>query len=150
MTAVGETANGAEAVELARRERPDVVLTDIRVPDLDGIEAARQICTDPALSAVRVLILTTIDLDEYVYAAPRAPSVTRRLITEFARRPEPARTPIRSLDGITDRELEVLGLIARGLSNTEITEHLHLSLATVKTTSDACSPSCVPATAPSS
>ncbi|MFF3740181.1 response regulator [Streptomyces sp. NPDC002566] len=163
MTAVGEAANGAEAVELARRESPDVVLMDVRMPDLDGIEATRRISADPALSGVRVLILTTFDLDEYVYAALRAgaagfllkdtpptevltaigvvaageallaPSVTRRLIAEFARRPEPARPPSRSLDAITDRELEVLGLIARGLSNTEIAEHLRLSLATVKT-----------------
>ncbi|MET7853529.1 response regulator transcription factor [Streptomyces avermitilis] len=161
MTAVGEAANGAEAVELTRRERPDVVLMDVRMPDLDGIEATPQICSNPALAGVRVL--TTFDLDEYVYAALRAgaagfllkdtpptevltaigvvaegealpaPSVTRRLIAEFARRPKPARPPSRTLDGITDRELEVLGLIARGLSNTEIAEHLHLSLATVKT-----------------
>jgi DNA-binding NarL/FixJ family response regulator len=163
MTAAGEAADGAEAVELARRERPDVVLMDVRMPKLDGIEATRKICSDPALSSVRVLILTTFDLDEYVYAALRAgaagfllkdtpptevlaaigviaageallaPSVTRRLIAEFARRPEPTRPPIRSLDAITNRELEVLGLIARGLSNTEITQHLHVSLATVKT-----------------
>ncbi|MFI8485993.1 MULTISPECIES: response regulator [Streptomyces violaceoruber group] len=163
MTAVGEAANGAEAVELTRRERPDVVLMDVRMPVLDGIGATRQICSDPALSAARVLILTTFDLDEYVYAALRAgaagfllkdtppadvltavgvvaageallaPSVTRRLIAEFARRPEPARPPHRSLEGVTDREVEVLGLIARGLSNTEIAEHLQLSLATVKT-----------------
>ncbi|MFG2217336.1 response regulator [Streptomyces sp. NPDC048685] len=163
MTAVGEAATGAEAVELARRERPDVVLMDIRMPELDGIEATRRICADPDTSRVRVLVLTTFDLDGYVYAALRAgatgfllkdtppadvltaigvvaagesllaPSVTSRLIAEFARRPEPGRPPARSLDGVTDRELEVLGLIARGLSNTEIAQHLHLSQATVKT-----------------
>ncbi|MFE7260908.1 response regulator [Streptomyces sp. NPDC057592] len=163
MTAVGEAATGVEAVELARRERPDVVLMDIRMPELDGIEATRRICSDPATSRVRVLVLTTFDLDEYVYAALRAgatgfllkdtppaevltaigvvaagesllaPSVTSRLIAEFARRPEPGRPPSRSLDGVTDRELEVLGLIARGLSNTEIAQHLRLSPATVKT-----------------
>ncbi|MGW7712482.1 response regulator [Streptomyces sp. NPDC054771] len=163
MTAAGEAADGAEGVEIARRERPDILLMDIRMPELDGIEATRQICSDPALSSVRVLILTTFDLDEYVHAALRAgaagfllkdtspaevltaigvvaagdallaPSVTPRLIAEFARRPEPTRPPSRLLDAITNRELEVLGLIARGLSNTEITEHLYLSVATVKT-----------------
>ncbi|MEV6106246.1 response regulator transcription factor [Streptomyces sp. NPDC051940] len=164
MTAVGEAATGAEAVELARRERPDVVLMDIRMPEVDGIEATRRISGDPSTAGVRVLILTTFDLDEYVYAALRAgaagfllkdtppadvlaaihvvasgeallaPSVTRRLIETFARLPDPGRRPsARALDGVTDRELDVLRLIARGLSNTEIAGELHLSLATVKT-----------------
>ncbi|TQL70584.1 LuxR family two component transcriptional regulator [Nocardioides albertanoniae] len=163
MTAVGEAADGDQAIALAHRERPDVILMDVRMPGLDGIEATRRICADPVLSGVRVLILTTFDLDEYVYASLRAgasgfllkdtppsevlaavcvvaagdsllaPSVTRRLIAEFASRPEPGRQPARSLQGITERELEVLTLIARGLSNTEITQHLHLSMATTKT-----------------
>jgi len=162
LTAVGEAANGKEAVELAGRVRPDVVLMDVRMPELDGIEATRRICGDPATEGVRVLILTTFDLDDYVYAALRAgasgfllkdtppadlltaievvaageallaPTVTRRLIAEFSRRPEPA-TRTAGLDGVTDREREVLVLIARGLSNTEIAGHLHLGLATVKT-----------------
>ncbi|WP_171064562.1 response regulator [Actinomadura soli] len=158
---VGEAGTGAEAVELAERERPDLVLMDVRMPEMDGIEATRRICAD--LPGVRVLILTTFDLDSYVYSALRAgasgfllkdtppadllsavrvvaagesllaPSVTRRLIAEFVRRPGPVQPSPPGLDGVTDREREVLALIARGLSNTELAEHLHLSPATVKT-----------------
>jgi DNA-binding NarL/FixJ family response regulator len=161
LSVVGEAANGKEAVELARRERPDVVLMDVRMPEMNGIEATEQICGDPATTGVRVLILTTFDLDDYVYAALRAgasgfllkdapptdllnaiqvvaageallaPSITRRLIAEFTSRPEPSR-PV-TLGGVTEREQEVLTLIARGLSNTEIAARLHLGMATVKT-----------------
>ncbi|MFZ4302475.1 response regulator [Streptomyces cinereoruber] len=164
LTAVGEAGDGAEAVELARLHRPDVVLMDVRMPVMDGIEATRRICGSPDTAGVRVLILTTFDLDEYVYAALRAgaagfllkdsppaevlaairvvaagdsllaPSVTRRLIEEFTRRPglaacRDAAPPT----GVTEREREVLELIARGLSNAEITTRLHLSMGTVKT-----------------
>ncbi|SDN49349.1 response regulator [Allokutzneria albata] len=156
LVVVGEAATGAEAVELVDRERPDVVLMDVRMPELDGIEATRRVS-----GSTRVLILTTFDLDEYVYAALRAgasgfllkdtppadllaavkvvaagdaliaPSVMRRLVAEFACRPE--QPPTHSLCGVTDRELDVLTLIARGLSNAEITQRLYLSMATVKT-----------------
>jgi DNA-binding NarL/FixJ family response regulator len=163
LTVVGEAGTGAEAVDVALRERPDVVLMDIRMPDLDGIEATRRITSSDEGADVRVLILTTFDLDEYVYAALRvgasgfllkdtppadlltairviaagdaliAPSVTRRLISEFVRRPEPEQAPAHGMEGVTDREREVLTLIARGLSNTEIAAALHVSLATAKT-----------------
>lgn len=160
---VGEASDGEQAVAVARRERPDVVLMDIRMPVVDGIEATRRIVADPASVGVRVLILTTFDLDENVYAALSAgasgfllkdatpdeivqavrviasgesllaPSVTSRLIREFARRPTAGRPRDDLLGSLTEREIEVLALVAQGLSNAELADRLVVSHATVKT-----------------
>src|SRR6266702_4568230 len=158
MQVCGEAADGQAAIELIRKERPDVVLMDIRMPRIDGIEATRQLA-----GIARVVILTTFELDEYVFdalaagasafllkAAPPedlirairlvaagdallAPSVTRKLIEEFAKRPEPQARKAKQLEGLTDRERDVLREVARGLSNAEIAARLHVAETTVKT-----------------
>jgi DNA-binding NarL/FixJ family response regulator len=160
---VGEAADGDEAVELARRLRPDVVLMDVRMPRVDGIEATRRLLAPGAHQYPRVLVLTTFDVDEYVYQALRAgaagfllkdeppdqlvagirtvaagesllaPSVTRRLIEEFVRRPADASVDGTALGELTAREREVLELLAGGHSNHEIAAELVVSRATVKT-----------------
>ena len=160
---VGEAGDGAAALELVRQERPDVVLMDIRMPGVDGLEATRAISDDPELQDVKVLILTTFELDEYVFDALRAgaagflvkhtepaelvravqvvaagesllsPSVTRRLIAEFTSRPSRGETSPSALAGLTDREREVVALVAQGLSNDDIAAQWVVSAATVRT-----------------
>jgi len=158
MEVAGEAGDGKEAIEVVRRERPDVILMDIRMPQVDGIAATRQVA-----DTTRVVILTTYELDEYVFdalaagasafllkAAPPedlirairvvasgdallAPSVTRRLIQEFAKRPEPQARKAKQLEALTEREREVLREVARGLTNAEIAARLHIAETTVKT-----------------
>ena len=130
---VGEASDGAEAVELARRLKPDVVLMDIRMPALDGIEATRQVVALGTPEPIRVLMLTTFDLNEYVYEALLAPSITKRLIQEFATAAPVTAAPPKGLDELTAREHEVFKLVARGLSNAEIAAELIVSETTVKT-----------------
>ena len=157
---VGEAATGREAVEVAHREKPDVILMDVRMPEMSGIEATREICRGVAVLPTRVIVLTTFDLDEYVFGAVRAgasgfllkevlpdeliraikvvaagdalltPAATRRLIAAYVALPERQVSP---LPAMTAREREVLVLVARGLSNDEIAADLHVSMGTVKT-----------------
>jgi DNA-binding NarL/FixJ family response regulator len=160
---VGEATNGEEAVARSLETRPNVVLMDVRMPVLDGLEATRQIAAEPKLTTTHIVILTTFELDEYVYEALRAgasgfllkdiepsdllqavrvvaagdallaPSITRRLIAEFAARPERRRIPPGALAELTEREREVMALVATGRTNDEIAAQLVVSPATVKT-----------------
>jgi DNA-binding NarL/FixJ family response regulator len=163
MRVIGEAGDGAQAARIALEAAPDVVLMDVRMPEVDGVEATRRICAGDGDGRIRVLILTTFDLDEYVYAALQAgasgfllkdtlapdllsairvvargeavvaPSVTRRLLDRYVTGGAGPAVPAVALETLTDREREVLGLIARGLSNVEIAGRLYLSEGTVKT-----------------
>ncbi|MBT2231768.1 response regulator transcription factor [Nonomuraea sp. NEAU-A123] len=158
---IGEAADGRRAVELARRLRPDVCLFDIRMPGLDGIEATRSLAGPTVDDPLAVVVITTFDLDEYVYAALRAgargfllknagadllsqavhaaangdaliaPSITARLLGTFART-GPAAPPVQPIEALTDREEQILATVARGRTNSEIADELHISLSTVK------------------
>ncbi len=160
---VAEAADGAQAVTAALKHRPDVILMDIRMPEMDGLEATRRILASPPGAVCKIIILTTFDLDQYVYAALTAgangfllkdvspellvtavrtiragdallaPSITRRLVERFATQPEDGPQLHANLSELTPRELEVLQLLARGLSNAELAAQLYLSEATVKT-----------------
>jgi DNA-binding NarL/FixJ family response regulator len=160
---VGEASNGVEALALVERTRPDVILMDIRMPQMDGLDATARITNDPDLAGTRILILTTFDLDEYVQQALiagasgfllkdtepdeliqavrvvargdalLAPAITRRLIEEYVQRARPPVTDLITLDRLTQREREVLEHVARGHSNSEIATNLYVSGATIKT-----------------
>jgi DNA-binding NarL/FixJ family response regulator len=163
LTVVGEALTGEQAVELAGTLQPDIVLMDIRMPGLDGIQATRQLLAQPRTRAIKVIVLTTFDTDEYVFNALRCgasgfllkdvdpaelrravhvvaagdalltPNITRRLIDRYTQQPAERELPPAAVAALTERETEVLGLVGRGLTNDDIAVHLRLSQATVKT-----------------